>query len=90
MSSPSAKKPVIGPNSLIAFPHTLKELGEASSGVKTLTALRNPKDFADTIKRKIGVDVTDIAKAAEGYDIAAAICGGSDREWPRKRSDQGY
>jgi ABC-type branched-subunit amino acid transport system substrate-binding protein len=75
-ASPSAKKPIIGPESLTAFPHTLKELGEASAGVKTLTALKNPKDFADAIKRDMGADVTDIAKAAEGYDIAGAICGG--------------
>jgi len=75
-ASPSAKKPIIGPESLTEFPHTLKELGEASAGVKTLTALKNPKDFADTIKREMGADVTDIAKAAEGYDIAGAICGG--------------
>jgi ABC-type branched-subunit amino acid transport system substrate-binding protein len=70
-----AKKPVIGPESLTAFPHTLKELGEAAVGVRTLTALRSIQKFADTIKRHIGADVADIAKAAEGYDIAAAICG---------------
>ncbi len=73
--SPSLKKPIIGPESLTAFPHTLKEVGEASAGVKTLTALRNPKDFADTIKHQMGTDVPDIAKAAEGYDIAGAISG---------------
>jgi ABC-type branched-subunit amino acid transport system substrate-binding protein len=72
---PSTKKPVIGPESLTAFPHTLKELGEAALGVKTLTALGDTKHFASTIKRQMGADVTDIAKAAEGYDIAAAVCG---------------
>lgn len=74
-ASPSAKKSVIGPESLTAFPHTLRELGETSAGVKTLTALTNVNEFADTMKRQMGADVTDIAKAAEGYDIAAAVCG---------------
>lgn len=74
-ASPSARKPVIGPESLTAFPHTLRELGETSAGVMTLTALRNANEFADTMKRQMGADVSDIATAAEGYDIAAAVCG---------------
>jgi branched-chain amino acid transport system substrate-binding protein len=71
----STKKPVIGPESLTAFPRTLKDLGEAAVGVKTLTALGDVKQFADMIKRRMGTDVPNIAKAAEGYDIAATICG---------------
>ena len=68
------KKPIIGPESLTAFPHTLKEIGEAAAGVKTLTALKNPTDFSGIVKSKMGAEATDIARTAEGYDIAAAIC----------------
>jgi ABC-type branched-subunit amino acid transport system substrate-binding protein len=75
-SAPSStKRPVIGPESLTAFPRTLKELSEAALGVKTLTALGDVKKFAATIKRRMGTDAPDVAKAAEGYDIAATICG---------------
>ncbi len=73
-SAHAVKPHIIGPQSLTGFPHPLSELGEAATGVKTLTPLKDAAGFAQKIKRQVGTEVADVAKAAEGYDIAAAIC----------------
>ena len=78
-SGHAVKRPIIGPESLTGFPHTIKEQGEAAAGVKTLTALKDASGFAQDIKSKLGKEVADVAKAAEGHDIAAAICGALSR-----------
>jgi len=65
--------PVLGPESLTAFPTTLTGLGKASAGVKTLTTLRDPHEFEALVKKHTGKQVHDAARAAEGYDIAQII-----------------
>lgn len=67
------KLPVIGPEDLTAFPRTLKRLGSASSGVKTLTAMKEAVEFEDRLRKQLGQEVPYAARAAEGYDIAQVV-----------------
>ncbi len=66
-------QPVIGPESLTAFPHTLGLVGRNASGVTTLTAMEDPVEFAGRIKKKMQRSVAFASRAAEGYDLAAVI-----------------
>jgi hypothetical protein len=72
--------PVIGPESLNAFPQTLERVGKNCVGVRTLTTLKDPLQLVARIKEKLQRDVTDAARAAEGYDIAGIICSVAARE----------
>lgn len=67
-------QPLIGPESLVDYPQTLDRQGKNAVGVKTLSTLKNPQAFTSRIKEKLNRDIADSARAAEGYDIANAIC----------------
>jgi ABC-type branched-subunit amino acid transport system substrate-binding protein len=67
-------QPLIGPESLVDFPRTLDRQRKNAVGIKTLSTLKNPQAFTSRIKRKLNRDIADSARAAEGYDIANAIC----------------
>ncbi|MBI5571725.1 MAG: ABC transporter substrate-binding protein [Desulfomonile tiedjei] len=72
-AKPAIKQPVIGPESLTAFPLIVTDATTGWAGIKTLTSFRNPRDFVAAIKAKLQVDVADASRAAEGYDMAQAI-----------------
>lgn len=65
--------PVIGPDGLTAFPHTLQGLGSAGSGVKTLTTIKKAAEIEDRLKKQLGREVPYVGRAAEGYDIGQVI-----------------
>lgn len=71
--SSESKRPIIGPESLTGFPSVLSASGKAATGVKTLSCLKNPRDFVGRIKRQTGLEVSSAERAAEGYDIAQTI-----------------
>lgn len=73
-TSPRLTMPVIGPESLTGFPQTLAREGKHCVGVRTLTTFKNPQELVAQIKEKVGQEVTDASRAAEGYDVAAIIC----------------
>ncbi|MFC1834798.1 ABC transporter substrate-binding protein [Thermodesulfobacteriota bacterium] len=73
-SSPQPTQKLLGPESLTQYPATLGKLQKAASGVPTLTFLSEPKDLAARIKKALGTEVTNISRAAEGYDTAHVIC----------------
>jgi len=66
-------KRIVGPDSLVSYPAGAAALGKAADGVKTLGCVKNPSDFAQRIRKTVGVDVPDIERAAEGYDIASIV-----------------
>ncbi|MBI4963060.1 MAG: ABC transporter substrate-binding protein [Desulfomonile tiedjei] len=72
-ASPALTQPVVGPESLTAFPHTLALCGKNAEGVRTLTTLEDPVEFVGRIKQKTGRDVASAIRAAEGCDLAAVI-----------------
>lgn len=71
--SSNSKLPVIGPESLTAFPGTLTTLGKTSLGVRTLSTMKDPQDFTSRLKQELGIDVAYAERAAEGYDMAHII-----------------
>lgn len=71
--APKMKTPVIGPESLVSYPHTAGSLGKLVKGVRTLTCLRDPHAFVQRVKKTVGVDVPSAERAAEGYDMARII-----------------
>jgi len=87
-AAPSLKQAIIGPESLTMFPATLAGAGSAATGVKTLTFLKSPVEFAAKVKKQTGHEPTDVAAAAEGYDIAQAICRVTEHD-SAKRGDPG-
>ena len=72
-ATPAIKQPVIGPESLTAFPRIVMAAGKECAGIRTLTAFQNPPQFTTEIKAKLQSDVADASRAAEGYDIATII-----------------
>ncbi len=86
-AAPPLKQTVIGPESLTAFPATLTGLGKAARGVMTLTALQNPQQFLNKVKKATRKDATEAARAAEGYDIAQIIFAAASLA-PQEREDQ--
>ncbi len=72
-ATPGFPQPVIGPDSLTMFPKVLTDLGKNCARVKTLTFMKNQEEFAGGIKKILRRDVTDILRAAEGYDLACII-----------------
>jgi len=72
-ASPPPAQPIVGPESLTAFPHTLALAGRNAEGVATSTALEDPIEFVDRIKKKTGQSVAFASRAAEGYDLAGVI-----------------
>jgi len=72
-ATPSLPPPVIGPESLTTFPRTLTDLGKNCTGVKTLTFLKSQEEFAGRIKKTLRREITDAARAAEGYDLADIV-----------------
>jgi branched-chain amino acid transport system substrate-binding protein len=81
-ATPRLTKPVIGPEALCAFPETLGRVGKNCAGIRTLTTLKDPQQLVTKIKEKLRHDVTDAARAAEGYDIAGIICSVASRTPP--------
>jgi ABC-type branched-subunit amino acid transport system substrate-binding protein len=67
-------QPLIGPESLVNFPQTLERQGKNAAGIRTLTTLKDPQALTSRIKRELNRDIVDSARAAEGYDMAHAIC----------------
>jgi ABC-type branched-subunit amino acid transport system substrate-binding protein len=78
-ATPRLNQPVIGPEALTAFPHTLTRVGKNCAGVRTLTTLKDPEKLVARIKEKLRQDVTDASRAAEGYDLAAIVCAVASR-----------
>jgi len=69
-SNPPLTSPVIGPESLTSWPSFPRGAGKAALGVRTLTTMVNPAEFAARVKKTTGKEVGDAARAADGYDIA--------------------
>jgi branched-chain amino acid transport system substrate-binding protein len=67
------KRPLLGPESLTAFPSTLAAEEKSSTGVRTLSCLVDPQGFVQRITAKTGKKVGDAVKAAEGFDLAKII-----------------
>ncbi len=55
------------------FPRVLTDLGKNCAGVKTLTFMKNQEEFAGGIKKNLRREVTDVLRAAEGYDLGSII-----------------
>ncbi|MGO9123236.1 MAG: ABC transporter substrate-binding protein [Desulfomonilaceae bacterium] len=72
-ATPTFAQPVIGPDSLTMFPRVLTDLGKNCTGVKTLTFMKNQEEFAGGIKKNLRREVTDVLRAAEGYDLAGIV-----------------
>jgi ABC-type branched-subunit amino acid transport system substrate-binding protein len=72
-ASPSLGQPVIGPESLTSFPKTSGALGRTCAGIRTLTTLKAPQDLAEKIRKRLGRDISDAARAAQGYDLANIV-----------------
>ncbi len=72
-AAPPIECPVIGPARLTTFPAVLTAAGKSASGVKTLAYLKEPEKLVSRIKSKLGRDISNAERAAEGYDIAAVI-----------------
>ncbi|MGC9028551.1 MAG: ABC transporter substrate-binding protein [Desulfomonilaceae bacterium] len=66
-------KRIVGPDSLVSYPAGAAALGKAAEGVKTLGSAKNPAEFVQRIRKTVGVDVQDVERAAEGYDIASMV-----------------
>jgi len=81
-------QPIIGPDSLTAFPRTLTDLGKSCAGVRTLTFMKAQEDFAGKIKKILRREVTDVVRAAEGYDIADIVWRMSDLPPDRRDPSQ--
>ena len=73
-ASPSLSQSVIGPESLTDYPHAIKRAGSSGLGIRTMGFVKDPVGLADQIKKKLGRTISSAARAAEGYDIAQAIC----------------
>jgi ABC-type branched-subunit amino acid transport system substrate-binding protein len=73
-AAPALTQPVIGPESLTAYPRTLGLMGEQAAKVRTLTALADAPALIERLKKAGAKDVVYAERAAEGYDIAAVIC----------------
>jgi ABC-type branched-subunit amino acid transport system substrate-binding protein len=72
-AAPSLRYPVVGPESLTAFPKTVGALGRACGGIRTLTSVKEPQELVQKIKRRLGREIVDVARAAEGYDLANIV-----------------
>lgn len=72
-SNPPLACPLIGPESLTAWPSFQKGAGKAALGVRTLTTMANPGEFTARVKKVTGKEVNDAARAADGYDIAQIV-----------------
>ena len=72
-TTPDLPQPVIGPDSLTAFPRTLTDLGKNCTGVKTLTFMKSQEEFVGKIKKTLRREITDAVRAAEGYDLADIV-----------------
>ena len=71
--SPPLKHHIIGPGSLMPFPQSSSEIKEIPPGVKTLSCIKNPAELVDRIKKTLKTEVSDVVRAAEGFDLAAVI-----------------
>ncbi|MCA1961697.1 MAG: penicillin-binding protein activator [Desulfomonile sp.] len=72
-TSPPLSRPILGPESLTEYPSTLSREGRAANGIRTLSAIQDPKDLVSRIKQRLNRDVTHASRAAQGYDAAAVI-----------------
>ena len=66
-------KRIVGPDSLVSYPAGAKTLGKLADGLKTLSCVKNPADFVQRVKKSTKLEVSDVERAAEGYDIAHII-----------------
>lgn len=64
---------IVGPECLTGYPSTLTRTGKAANGVRTLTALTDPKALVDRIRQRLNREVTLSSRAAQGYDAAALV-----------------
>jgi branched-chain amino acid transport system substrate-binding protein len=71
--SPALKQHLVGPEGLIPYPQNVMNLKNAAVRVKTLASVRNAVELVSNIKNKLRIDVSDAARAAQGYDLAAII-----------------
>lgn len=72
-ATPAFAQPVIGPDSLTMFPRGLTDLGKNCVGVKTLTFMKNQEEFAGRIKKSLRREITNVLRAAQGYDLGNII-----------------
>jgi ABC-type branched-subunit amino acid transport system substrate-binding protein len=68
------RQPLLGPDSLTGFPQTVEALGKRCAGIRTLGCVKDPQGLVKRIRETLRRDVSDVTRAAEGYDIAAAVC----------------
>ncbi|MEW6138269.1 MAG: ABC transporter substrate-binding protein [Thermodesulfobacteriota bacterium] len=69
----SEAPPLVGPESLAAYPQPAQDLGKMCHGIKTQGFLKDPVEFASRVKKRLGLKITSAERAAEGYDIAQVI-----------------
>lgn len=72
-ASPALKQAVIGPESLTAFPQVVDQMKGTTFSARTGTSVKDPHEFARILKEKAKEQVADVARAAEGYDLAQVI-----------------
>lgn len=86
-ASPSLKQAVIGPESLTTFPLVVDQMKGTKFSARTGTSVKDPEEFARLLKEKVKdleefardlkvnvkEPVADVARAAEGYDLAQVI-----------------
>jgi ABC-type branched-subunit amino acid transport system substrate-binding protein len=72
-ASPALKQAVIGPESLTAFPLVVDQMKGITFSARTATSVRDPQEFARILKEKANAEASDVARAAEGYDLAQVI-----------------
>jgi ABC-type branched-subunit amino acid transport system substrate-binding protein len=74
-ASPRLVQPILGPESLTEYPATLAGLGGFAAGIKTLSSLKDPVGLTKRVKEKLHRGISSVSCAAQGHDIAAAVCG---------------
>jgi len=63
------KVPLVGPQSLTAYPEPIEKLGDVGLGIKTLCSILNPQEFGKKFAGQPWYPA-DLDMAAQGYDIA--------------------
>lgn len=67
-----SKIPLIGSESLTAYPLPLKSIGDKAVGVRTLSSIKNPVNLANDLKGELPGAI-NLEMVAQGYDIANLI-----------------
>lgn len=65
--------PVVGPESLTAYPEPVTGMENLGLGVKSLTTLKDAVGFTKRVKAGTGKEISSAVRAAQGYDMASVI-----------------